>query len=471
MRSEAAAQPAVPVSSPNQVLAIVCVGMILANLDLFIVNVGLPNIAQDFHTTSLEALSWILNGYTITYAALLVFFGRLAERYPRNGSFLVGIAAFTAASAACAAATSVEMLVVFRVVQAGAAALMTPTSLGLLLASFAPDRRSAAVRTWTAVGGVAAALGPLVGGVLVTASWRWIFLVNVPIGLLALVVGWWKLPRIPGHDVARPTFSGALLVTGGVALLSFAIVKVNDWGWHSTGILGTAAAALICLGLFVMQCLRSANPFIDPALFRIRAFTGSALVLAPFSAAFGAILLSIVLWDETVWGWPALKIGLAMAPGPLLVPIVSLGFSRQLIARFGAAPVICAGILCFAVGMVWWAVVPGAAPSFTLAVLGMVPTGIGVGLTMPTAMGASMGALPASSFATGSGAINMIRQASMAIGVAVLVALIGSPGTLAEHMAAFHFAWWIMAVVTLVALAPAVVLIRPRRIRAMAPAE
>jgi MFS family permease len=224
---------------------------------------------------------------------------------------------------------------------------------------------------------------------------------------------------------------------------------------------------VLCLAGFVAQCLWSSNPFIDPALFRVRVFTGAVLVLAPFSAAFGAILLSIVLWDESVWGWSALKIGLAMAPGPLLVPIVSLGFSRQLIARFGVAPVISAGVLCFACGMVWWAVVPGIEPNFTLAVLGMVPTGIGVGLTMPTTMGASMASLPASSFATGSGAVNMIRQASMAIGVAVLVAVVGSPGSVVEHVAAFRRGWWLMAAITLVALVPALVLVRPRRVQAL----
>src|SRR5580700_2131440 len=156
------------VASPNQVLAIVCVGIVLANLDLFIVNVGLPNIARDFPGASLEDLSWILNGYAIAYAALLVFFGRLAERHRRDRSFLLGIALFTAASAACSAAGSVQALVAARIVQAAGAALMTPTSLGLLLASFPPERRGSAVRTWTAIGGLAAALGPLVGGVLVT---------------------------------------------------------------------------------------------------------------------------------------------------------------------------------------------------------------------------------------------------------------------------------------------------------------
>ena len=231
-----------PPARPNQILAIVCIGIVLANLDLFIVNVAFPNIARDFPSSTLEDLSWILNGYAIAYAALLVFFGRLAERHRRDRSFLLGITLFTAASAACAAASSVPMLVFFRVLQAAGAALMTPTSIGLLLASFPPERRGSAVRTWAAIGGLAAALGPPVGGVLILASWRWIFLVNVPIGLIAIVIGWWKLPAVPGHDVPRPSPWAALMVTGGIAALTFAIVKVNDWGWTSPGILLSFAA-------------------------------------------------------------------------------------------------------------------------------------------------------------------------------------------------------------------------------------
>ena len=314
---------------PNQVLAIVCVGMVLANLDLFIVNVALPNIALDFPGSNLEGMTWILNGYAIVYAALLVFFGRLAERYRRDASFLLGVAVFTAASAACAAANSVETLVAFRVVQAAGAALMTPTSLGLLLAAFPPEKRGHAVRTWTAVGGFAAALGPLVGGVLVTASWRWIFLVNVPIGVLALIIGFWKLPQIPGQDLRRPDAWGAALVTFGIGALTFGIMKTADWGWTSRGVIVSLALAVILLALFVFDCLRSKNPFVDPALFRIRAFTGATLVMAPYSAAFGAMLLSMALWMQNGWGWSALKAGIAIAPGPILVPVNFSGFEDR----------------------------------------------------------------------------------------------------------------------------------------------
>jgi len=276
------------------------------------------------------------------------------------------------------------------------------------------------VRTWTAIGGLAAALGPVIGGLLVTVSWRWIFIINVPIGLVAMLVGWWKLPEILGHEAPRPNPFDAALVTGGIGALTFAIVKVNDWGWVSPGIGLSFAAAVILIALFVWRCLRLPNPFVDPALFHIRPFTGAALVMAPYSAAFGAALLSVALWEQTAWGWSALKTGLAIAPGPLLVPITSLLLAGRLIVRFGAAPVITAGILFFAAGLICWAGVIGFEPSATLVVMGMIPIGIGVGLTFPTLMGVSASGLPPSSFATGSGVINMIRQASLAVGVAIL---------------------------------------------------
>ena len=458
-------------TSPNQVLAIVCVGICLANLDLFIVNVGLPNIAREFKDAALDDMSWILNGYAIAYASLLVFFGRLAERYRRNASFLLGVGLFTAASAACAAANGVHALVAFRVVQAAGAAIMTPTSLGLLLASFPPDRRGGAVRTWTAIGGLAAALGPLAGGLLVTASWRWIFLVNVPIGLVAMLIGWRKLPDVPGHDVPRPDLGAALMVTGGIAALLFAIVKLGDWGWTSPRIGASLAISVVLLTLFVLQCLRSSNPFVDPALFRSRQFTGASLVMAPYSAAFGGMLLSIALWEQNAWGWSALQTGLAIAPGPLLVPITSLLFAGRLIARFGAASVVTAGIFCFALGLASWAVFIGLEANIFLVLLGMIPTGIGVGLTFPTLMGVGMSSLPPSSFATGSGVINMLRQAFLAVGVAILVAVIGSPATPLAREAAFHKGWWIMAAIAALGLIPTYFLIRPRRPEAvLAPA-
>jgi EmrB/QacA subfamily drug resistance transporter len=456
-------------ATPNQVLAIVCGGICLANLDLFIVNVALPNIAQDFGHASLDDMSWVLNAYAIAYAALLVFFGRLAERYRRNISFLLGVGLFTVASAACGAASSVTTLVIFRLVQAAGAALMTPTSIGLLLASFPPERRTHAVRVWTALGGLAAALGPVVGGLLVTVSWRWIFMVNVPIGLLAIIVGYWKLPEVPGHDVPRPSPIAAILVSGGIAALILAIVKGNDWGWLSSGTLASLVVAIICLALFAMHCFRSANPFLDPSLFRIGSFAGATLVMAPYSAAFGATLLSVALWSQSGWNLSALQTGLAIMPGPLLVPATSLLVGGRLLKRFGPAAVLTAGILFFGAGLVLYALSISLEPNGLVIVLGMIPTGIGVGLTFPTLMGVATSGLPASSFATGSGVVNMIRQAALAVGVAIFVAIIGQADTPAARLAAFDRGWWVMAAVTALSLIPvAIFFSRPKPAAAVA---
>src|SRR5258706_2662959 len=274
---------------PNHVLAIVCAGAVLANLDLLIVNVALPAIARDCGGATLDDLSWVLNGYAIVYAALLVFLGRLSEGYRRDRSFLLGIAIFTAASAACSAADNVWVLVTFRLLQAAGAALMTPTSLGLLLATFPADKRGGAVRTWTAIGGFASALGPVVGGLLLMLSWRWIFIVNVPIGLVALLIGWRRLPAIHGHDIPRPDAWGAALVTAGIALLTFGMVKGNEWGWLSAAVGVSLAGGVLLLAVFVVHFLHSKNPLVDPGLFAIPNFTHAPLVIGALALPFHAI--------------------------------------------------------------------------------------------------------------------------------------------------------------------------------------
>ncbi len=453
-----------PAASPNLVLVIVCAGVVLASLDLFIVNVALPQMADDFGAHGLGGLSWVLNGYAIVYAALLVLFGRLADRYPRKRGFLIGVGVFVAASAACAAATSLPMLVAFRVLQAAGAALLTPTSLGLVLASFPPERRSGAVRAWTAAGGFAAALGPAVGGVLVEASWRWVFLVNVPIGLAALLAGWRLLPEVPGHPIRRPDAFGALLITGGVAALTLGLVEGGSWGWGGTRTVAVLALSLVGLGLFAAHTARHRNPLIDRALFRVRPFTGASAVAVLFSMAFGAMLLSRVLWAQDVWHWSALSTGVSIVPGPIMVPLLSFLVAGRLIERFGSAVVIAAGSTIFAAGMIWAAVATGLQSDYVGDVLGsLILTGIGVGLTLPTLMGTAASSLPPTSFATGSAVVNMLRQVGLAIGVAVFIAVLGSPGSPAATLAAYQRAWLVTAAMALAGAVTAIGLLSTRR--------
>jgi EmrB/QacA subfamily drug resistance transporter len=452
-------------AAPGEVLTIVTAGVVLASLDLFVVNVALPAIARDLGTSNLSELSWVLNGYAIVYASLLVFFGRLADRYRRDRGFLLGVAIFTAASAACAGADSVAMLIGFRLIQAAGAALLTPTSLGLILATYPAERRAGAVRAWSAISGLAAALGPVIGGLLVTASWRWVFLINVPIGITALIVGWRRLPHLPGHATERPDALGVVLATAGIATLTFGLVKGSDWGWGSASVTGTLAAAVVLLALFTVHCLRAGNPLVHPSLFRSHGFTGASLVSIFFFAAFGAMLLSIVLWEQDVWGWSALRAGLAIAPGPLMVPLVAFGVAGRLIARFGAAVVLSLGCVTFAAGVAWWALAAGIEPNYPTGILGgMLLTGAGVGLTMPTVLATASASLPPQSFSTGSGVINMIRQTGMALGVAVLVAVLGtSTGRGQAVLTAFQHGWWVIAALSLASVIPAVVLLRRGR--------
>jgi EmrB/QacA subfamily drug resistance transporter len=451
-------------ASPTLTLVIVCAGVVLASLDLFIVNLAMPSMARDLHQHSLSTLSWVLNGYAIVYASLLVLLGRLSEARARQNAFLVGALLFTFASAACGAATSLGMLIAFRVIQAAGAALLTPASLGMVLATTAPEKRGGAVRAWTAVGGAAAALGPVVGGPLVALNWRWIFFVNVPIGLAAVVIGWLRLPNVPGHPVKRPDAIGAALVTAGVALLSLGLVEGNSWGWGSARVIAALAASVLLLAGFVMHLLRNSNPLFDPSLFRARAFRGASIVAITFSIGFGAMLLSIVLWMQDVWHWSALHTGLAFAPGPLMVPLFGLLITGRLIARFGPGRVILVGASIYAAGVAWWAVRAGLHPNYVGQVLpGTLMTGIGVGLTMPTFMSTGAGALPPQAFATGSAVLNMLRQVGLAVGVAVFVAVIGSPRTQQASLTAWQHGWTVIAATSLLAaIVGAIGLRRPR---------
>ena len=439
-------------SQPSRlVVPIVTAGVLLVSLDLFIVNVALAPISRDLASRGLGAVSWVLNGYAIVYAALLVLFGRLADQHNRRSGFLLGVTVFVLASAACGAADSVGMLIAFRVVQAAGAALLTPTSLALVLAATAPERRHGAVRAWTAVGGIGAALGPVAGGLLVALSWRWVFLVNVPIGLAALAAGVRWLPSLPGHPGPRPDVRGAVLITGGVGALALGLVQGHTWGWGSPATVAVLAGATAALAAFVARCLRGVNPLVPPALFKARAFTGAAFVATVFSIAFGAMLLSIVLWEQTAWGWSPLRTGLAIAPGPAMVPVFAFLIAGRAIARWGPGPVAGAGATVYAAGAIWWSLAIGTHPDYLGGALpGMLMTGIGVGLTLPTYMATAAASLPPASFATGSAVVNMLRQIGLAIGVAVLVAVLGTPAGQLARLHAFEHGWVTIAALSLV---------------------
>lgn len=440
-----------PAVDHRVVLAIVSIGVLLSSLDLFIVNVALPAVARDLGADQLSGLSWVLNAYAIVFAALLVPAGRLGDRGSNRTVFLAGLVVFVLGSALCAAAWNVGALVGFRVLQAVGAAMMTPASLGLVLAATPPERRQVAVRLWVAFGGLGAALGPVIGGLLVEIDWRWVFLVNVPIGLAALVVGLRMLPNPRGAGGALPDMFGALMLIGSIAALILALVKGTDWGWTSAGVLVSLVVA-IALGIaFVFSSSRHHSPVVDPALLRAPNFALMAANAVFFQVAFAGMLLTAVLWMQDVWGWSAVRTGLAIAPGPLLVPIVAI-LAGRFIGRVGAGPVIAIGGVTFAAGLFWWAQAITLEPNYASGQLGgILITGVGVGLTLPTAFAAGSSGLPPQRFATGSGVLSMSRQIGLALGVAVVVATLGSPANPTETLDAFQRTWYIAAAVAVVA--------------------
>ncbi len=429
---------------PTVTALIVLTGVFLSSLDLFIVNIAFPSISADFHGESLSSLSWVLSAYTIVFAAALVPAGRWADRAGRKRAFLLGLAVFTASSALCAVAPSLDFLVGARVLQAFGGALMLPTSLGLLLPAFGPDRKGAAIGLWSAVGGAAAAFGPPIGGLLVQVSWRWVFLVNLPFSLLALVFGVRLLDEVRDPVAHKADLLGAGLLSVSVASLVAGVVEGADWGWASPRIVGAFTVAAVSAAWLVVRSFRHPNPVIEPAVVRHRAVALADVSSLAFFSGFGALVLGGVLFLTGVWHESVLRAGFMIAPGPLLAGLTAFP-GGVLGARLGHRIVGTAGSLCFAAGGLWLAARAGATPDWVGAYLpGSLLGGFGVGLMLPSLGGAATAPLPPQRFATGSALYAMTRQIGVALGVACLVAILGT-ATGPAAVDAFHHAWIFMA--------------------------
>jgi len=424
-----------------QVLTLVSVATFVASLDLFIVNIAFPDIREEFGDASVSTLSWVLNAYAIVFAALLVPAGRLADRSGRRRGFLGGLALFVAGSALCGLAPSVEALVAARVLQAAGAALLVPTSLALLLPEFAPKDRPAAIGIWAGVGAAAAAAGPPLGGVLVQADWRLVFFVNLPVGAWALWRGSKILTETRDETArARPDWLGATVLAGAIAALTLGFVQAPEWGWGDPRTLAALAGSAAGLLLFATRCARHPSPIVDPAMVRVRSFTMANVAAILFSAAFGAMLLSNVLFQTGVWNESILRAGLQLAPGPAIAAITAVTSSR-LTGRIGQQRLIALGCALFAAGTAVVLVRADATPDWASELLpGLVLTGVGVGLALPSLNSAAAASLPPARFATGAAVLTMSRQLGIALGVAILVAVLGTPVP-GEALSAFQAGW------------------------------
>ena len=429
---------------PGLILAILATASFVAVLDVWITNVGLPAIGRGVHEKSLSNLSWVLSGYAIVYASLLVPAGRLADRYGRKAGFIVGLAVFVSASLGCALSGSIGVLIAFRCLQAIGAAVLTPTSLGLVLTTAPPAKVGKYVQIWIISGVLAASTGPVVGGLLLEASWRWIFLINVPIGVLAIVAALRLVPNQRHEQDARvPDALGALLLIVTIGALALGLVKGTDWGWSNGKVVASFVVAAVALVSFTLRSAHHPAPVLRLDLMRDRVFASANAGMLLSLAAFSIMFLSVILWLQIHWGYSAIKVGLASAPGPAILPVfATIGENLQKKARVPAGIVAAIGALIMAAGGLLFATRMGPDAHYASDFLPCwMAVGAGAGFALPTILSSATADLPPQDSATGSAIVSMFQQIGSVVGVSVLVAILGvASGTAGLHT--FRHAWY-----------------------------
>jgi EmrB/QacA subfamily drug resistance transporter len=410
--------------SPALLLAMICAAQFMVILDVAVVNVALPSIRQSLGFSTV-GLQWVVNAYTLTFAGFLMLGGRASDLLGRRRVLLTGIALFTLSSLACALSDSQGMLVGARAVQGLGGAIVSPASLSILTTSFAEGReRNRALGLWGAIGGIGAASGALVGGLLTQGlGWQWVFLVNVPIGMLVLAIG----PRIVPEGRAELghrhfDLGGALLVTSGFVALVFGIVRADVLGWTAAGVLGPIVAGLVLLGVFVLVEGRIAKaPLVPLWIFKLRRVRAANLVVLALYAGVFVMWFFVSLYLQGVLGYSPIQTGLAFLPMTLGVAIAST-FAPRVVAQLGTRWTITAGMLTAALGL---ALLSGIHPgtSFASVLPGGILAAAGLGLALvPSTIVAVQGVAPAVAGAT-SGLLNTSRLLGGALGLAVLTTI------------------------------------------------
>lgn len=401
--------------------------MFAAFLDSSLLVIAFPSIRRSFASVSTAELSWILNAYTIVFGALLVPLGRLADQFGRKKMFLWGVGIFTLASALCGVAPSAGGLIAARGLQAAGAAMLMPPSLALVLAAFPIEMRAIAVTLWGAVGGLAAALGPSAGALLIQSlGWRSAFYINLPIGLLAFVLG--KRLLRESHDVTArvlPDFVGVVLLIAAVGLVTLGIVASEAWGWMDTHTAGFMLAGVALLLIFIRRSLRVSSPALDLTLFADTNYRFANLATFLFGIAFFSMFLGNVLFLTEIWQYSTLKAGLAILPAPLTVIPVAV-VSGRVASRYGHRILVVPGGVLFALAGVALLLRAGSIPSYVSVWLpSSLLVGLGVGLCLPVLSSAAVHGLPPSRFAVGSAVNQSVRALGAVLGVALAIALLG----------------------------------------------
>jgi EmrB/QacA subfamily drug resistance transporter len=417
-------------------LAALGVGLFMLMLDNTVVNVALPSIQRDLGAR-LSELEWIVSGYALTFAALMLTGGKLADLLGRRLVFVGGLTVFTASSLACALAPSAGFLIGARVVQGVGAALMNPATLSIITATFPPRERGAAIGIWAGVSATALAIGPFIGGLLTEhVGWSSIFFVNVPIGAVAIVAALFLIDESKDmSEGQRPDLAGQL--ASGLGLFSFvyALIEGNNRGWTSTRILGAFAVALVALAAFVVLELRQRRPMLDLGLFRNRTFTGATATVLLVTLALFGVFFYVSLFMQDVLGYSPVRAGAAFLPMTLLIVVIAPPTGRQS-DRFGSRWLLTIGTLLVAAQLFYLSTVDADATYWRL-LPGMILGGLGIASVMSPATAAALSAVPVDKGGVGSGVVNTARQLGGAMGIALLGAILARGAAGGRSSAAF----------------------------------
>jgi len=380
-----------------------------------------------FPAASAADLSWVLNAYTVVYAAALIPAGGLDDAYGRKRVFLTGVTLFVAASVGCGLSGNVATLVAARVVQALGAAMLTPASLSIVIAAFPQGKRAVTVSLWGAVGGFAAAVGPSLGSfVIESIGWPWAFFINLPIGAYSLWRGALLLPEsVRASTRRRIDIVGMALLIVAVGALALAIVEADAPQWTRTDLAVVAMTGLTALIAFVLWARHVREPLVDLGLFRNPTYAAANAATLTFGVAFAIMFFAFFFYMANVWHYGIARAGIAIAPWPLAVIPVAIVTGR-LAARFGHRPFLVGGSVLYAMAGLWFLLMPGTDAAYVTHWLpGLLLSGMSVGLVLPSLAGAAVSRLPAQHYAVGSAVNQATRQIGAVIGVAITVLLLG----------------------------------------------
>jgi len=426
-------------------LAIAALAAMATYLDTTILFVAFPGITKSFEDSSPSMLSWVLNAYTIVFAALLVPAGKLADRLGQRLAFLVGSATFSVASLACGLAPTAAFLIAARVFQGAGAAILVPASLALVMAAFPHDKIPQVIAIWGAIGALSAAIGPSLGALIIDSfGWRWAFFINLPIGAVTIAAGIRYLSESRDPSVRVPSFVGVVLLVVAAGTLLYGLVESDTVGWASTQTVVVLVVGVLLMGLFVAHQRQTDAPTLDLELFELGNFRWGNLAMLSFNVGFTAMFFGLILFLVNVWEWSILKAGLGVAPGPALAAVFAARFGK-LAGQIGQRPLVILGGVVAALSGLYRVLLLNADVDYLVDfAVPLLLSAVAIGLVFPQVTSVAVQALPANRVGVGGATTQAVRQFGGSLGVALTIAMLGSMTNTLDLVARFNRIWWLV---------------------------